>query len=278
MIKTLLERFKEANKIRFFMIKIASWNINSIKARFLHLKNWLEKSSPDILLLQEIKILSDFFPYEEISNLGYNVSVNGQKTYNGVAILSKSSIEDVSTTLPGDETDHQARYIEGVVDNIRVASIYVPNGQEIGSDKYSYKLRFLDRVYKHTKNLLKYEEPLILGGDFNITFSDNDIYDPNLWNEKIMCSTEERSYLRKILYLGLTDAIKSKLTSSDQTPYTWWNYRTKAWSRNEGLRIDHLLLSPQASDVLISSKVDTTPRSWDRPSDHAPVICSLKYN
>ncbi len=255
------------------MIKIATWNINSIRVRLPLLLTWLKETQPDIVLLQETKTTDDQFPKEDIENLNYNIALNGQKTYNGVALLSKYPIEDITSGIPGFE-DEQARYIEAVIKGLRVASIYVPNGSEVGSDKYAYKLRFLQALYAHTKTLLTYDEALILGGDYNIAPTDLDVYDPQEWHEKILCSTPEREGLRSLLHLGLTDSLRE--THRDEKDlYTWWDYRAGAWQNNFGLRIDHLLLSPQAADLLKNTSVDKPIRSVEKASDHAPVVCEL---
>ena len=255
------------------MTTIATWNINSVRSRLPHLIDWLRERTPDVVFLQETKVMDDQFPREEIETLNYNIAVYGQKSYNGVAILSKFPLEDITYGIPGFE-DEQARYIEAVTGGLRVASIYVPNGSEVGSDKYAYKLDFLRHLYDHTQTLLTYDEAMILGGDFNITPTDEDVYDPQEWHEKILCSTEERSALRSIMYLGLTDALREKNQKTKEL-YTWWDYRAGAFQNNFGLRIDHLLLSPQAADLMKSCEVDKKMRAVDKASDHAPVMCEV---
>jgi exodeoxyribonuclease-3 len=250
-----------------------TWNINSIRMRLPLFLSQLKEKEPDIVLLQETKVVDDLFPREEIEDLKYNITMYGQKSYNGVAILSKFPIEDVTCGIPGFEDD-SARYIEAVVNGIRVASVYVPNGMAVGSDKYAYKLSFLQHLYAHTQTLLTYDEAFLLGGDFNIAPSDMDVYDPQEWHEKILCSTPEREGLRSLLYLGLTDALRA-LRPHEKDLYTWWDYRGGAWQNNEGLRIDHLLLSPQAADRLAEAFVDKDVRGLEKSSDHAPVVCQL---
>lgn len=260
-------------------MKIATWNINSIRARMEHLLNWLRETNPDVVLLQETKVTDDQFPSEPIEDLGYNLAFHGQKSYNGVAILSKSPIEDITMGLSGNGDDDQARYIEAVINNVRVASIYVPNGQEVGSEKFLYKLKFLDHLYDHVKHLLTYEEAFVLGGDYNIAFTDQDVYDPERRRERILCSTPEREALRKTLYLGLTDGLRAMHplgTPEGQELYTWWDYRAGSWQNNQGFRIDHLLLSPQAADRLQAANVDRDVRGQDKASDHAPVWCKVQ--
>ncbi|MBT4880606.1 MAG: exodeoxyribonuclease III [Alphaproteobacteria bacterium] len=260
------------------MTKIATWNVNSIRARLPNVEAWVREAQPDVLLLQETKTIEETFPKTTFEDLGYNMAIVGQKSYNGVAILSKSPIEDIRSELPGDPLDVEARYIEVVTGNVRVASVYVPNGQEVGSQKFEYKLRFLDRLYDHMKTLLTYDESLVVGGDYNIAPTDDDVHDPVGWEGKILCSDHERAAFRKILYLGLTDALKEFHVSSgipkDQL-YSWWNYKGRRWDQNEGLRIDHLLVSPQAADRLKDVQVDRLPRGEEKASDHTPVWCSL---
>lgn len=259
--------------MHILMVTITTWNINSIRARLPLFLGWLKEKGPDIVLLQETKATDDQFPREEIENLHYNIATFGQKTYNGVAILSKFPIEDVTQGIPGFEHD-QARYIEAVTNGMRVASVYVPNGMAVGSDKYHYKLEFLKHLYAHTQILLTYEEVFLLGGDFNIAPQDQDVYDPLEWHEKILCSTPERERFRALAYLGLTDALRA-LHPQEQDLYTWWDYQRRAWQNNEGMRLDHFLLSPQAADLLKDSFVDKDVRGLEKASDHAPVSCLL---
>lgn len=256
------------------MTTIASWNINSIRVRLPLFLTWLKERKPDIILLQETKTTDDLFPREAIEDLHYNIALWGQKTYNGVAVLSKFPIEDLRVGLPGFQDD-QARYLEVVTNGMRVASVYVPNGMEVASEKYAYKLEFLKHLYIHTKNLLTFDESFILGGDFNIAPTDKDIYDPKSWHEKILCSTPERERLRSLLYLGLTDALRA-LHPEQEELYTWWDYRANSWQNNCGLRIDHLLFSPQLADFLEDAFVDKEVRGAEKASDHAPVVGVFK--
>ncbi len=255
-------------------MKIATFNVNSIKARLGNVLEWLKAADPDIALLQEIKCTELEFPGLELSGLGYQVALVGQKTYNGVAILAKQRIEIDLTALPGDGSDEHARYIEGRVRDLRVASIYVPNGQNVGSEKYQYKLGFLARLEARIKDLLKAEEPFVLGGDYNIAPFDIDVHDPKAWRGQIMVSPEERSWFRRYLNLGLTDAYR--VYHPDILGFSWWDYRAGAWQRDLGLRIDHLLLSPQAADRLEDAGIDRDPRGKDKASDHTPVWCELQ--
>src|SRR3989338_8152387 len=252
------------------MTTVATWNINSIRSRLPVFLDWLKERAPDVVLLQETKVTDDQFPRDEIETLNYNIALHGQKTYNGVAILSKLPLEDVTRGISVFRDD-QARYIEAVVGGMRVASIYVPNGTAVGSDKYVYKLDFLKHLYAHLQTLLTYDEALILGGDFNIAPSNQDIYDPQEWHEKILCSTAEREKFKALVYLGLTDALRA-LHPQMRELYTWWDYRGGSWQNNFGLRIDHFLLSPQAADHLESASVEKKYRDVEKASDHAPVI------
>jgi len=267
------------------VFKIATWNVNSIKARLPRVLNWLSKFQPDVALLQELKCVDEAFPELEINDAGYNVVTSGQKTYNGVAILSKTPIEIERKTLPGDDKDEQARYIEAIVTPktgsiLRVASIYLPNGnptrEESGKDsgKYLYKLAWMDRLIAHTTELLKTEDAFILGGDYNICQSDDDLYDPASFKDDALCRTESRARFRRLMYLGLTDAFRSFNTAPHL--YSYWDYQRGAWQKDNGLLIDHLLLSPQSADLLKNSGIDKSPRGQEKPSDHTPVWCELE--
>ena len=258
-------------------MKIATFNVNSIKARVDTVLTWFKQAEPDIACLQEIKCDNNAFPRLEFEALGYNCEVHGQKSYNGVALLSKHKIEDVRTGLPGDDSDDHARYIEGVVATkagaVRVASIYVPNGNPPDTEKYPYKLKWLDRLIAHTKELLAYEEPLVLGGDYNIIPEPEDVYEPQAWVNDALFKLETRRKLRQMLNLGLTDAFRACNAQPNQ--YSFWDYQAGAWQKDRGLRIDHLLLSPQAADRLQSCTIDKKVRGWEKPSDHVPVMIEL---
>ncbi|MFQ5957791.1 MAG: exodeoxyribonuclease III [Alphaproteobacteria bacterium] len=255
-------------------MKIATWNVNSIKARLPRVLEWLADAAPDIALLQEIKTIGEDFPGLEIGDLGYNVAVCGQKTYNGVAILAKRPIEDVIAVLPGDDKDSQARYIEGVVGDLRVASIYLPNGNPVDSAKFPYKLSWMERLHERVRDLLAFEEAFVLGGDYNVAPTDDDVYDPDAWADDALCRPESRARFRAMLYLGLTDAYRA--LHADARAYTYWDYQKGRWQRDEGLRIDHLLLSPQAADRLDACDIDRKPRGKERASDHTPVWCEIR--
>jgi exodeoxyribonuclease-3 len=263
------------------MLTIATWNVNSIKSRLEHLVEYLRsEAAPDILLLQELKCQTDAFPYMEVEDAGYNVAVNGQKTYNGVAILSKYPIDEVVKHLPGEEADDHARYIEAVISlpgsAIRVASVYVPNGQSPDSDKFQYKLRFFDRLYAHARELLTYGEVLVIGGDYNVAPAPLDVFDPKALDGTTCYHPLERQKFRALEGLGLTDVFRA--ANDNRQQFSWWDYRAGAWQQNKGMRIDHLLLSPEAADLVIASDVYLDPRTKDKPSDHTPVWCSLRVS
>jgi len=259
------------------MVKIASWNVNSVKARLAHLLDWLGGFAPDIALLQELKCVAENFPALEVEELGYNVAVSGQKTYNGVAILSKTPLEVAETALPGDPDDEQARYLEAVTATdagvLRVASIYLPNGNPVGTEKFAYKLAWMERLVAHARALLRHEEPLILGGDYNVIPSDDDVYSPEAFAGDALMQPDSRGAFRRLLYLGYTDAFRA--LHGESHAYTFWDYQGGAWQKDNGLRIDHLLLSPQAADLLTESGIDRKPRGREKASDHTPVWCAL---
>lgn len=252
-------------------MKIVTWNVNSVRARLPHVENFLKDHQPDVLLLQELKCEEHAFPLS-LGDFGYNYAVYGQKTYNGVAILSKHPIEDVQKGIPNFE-DVPARYIEAFTGGIRVASVYVPNGQTVTSAAYGYKLNFLEALYNHAKQLLNLDEKIIIGGDYNIAPTDADMYDPVGWKDEVLCTTAEREAFRKILYAGYTDALAQNQTVM---PFTWWDYRKGSFAKDSGLRIDHLLLSPQALDFMQKTKVYRDFRGFEKASDHAPVEVCLK--
>jgi exodeoxyribonuclease-3 len=256
----------------------ATWNINSIRPRMEHLADWLRHRQPDVVMLQETKVLNDAFPREMIEDAGYNLAIHGQKTFNGVAILSRGPLEDITTSLPGEPEDEQARYIEAVTtlngQVYRVSSVYVPNGQEVGSDKFAYKLRFLGRLCAHAEKVLPLGEPWIMGGDYNVAPEPIDVYDPKVLDGTVCFHPSERAGFRTLLYAGMRNAVRC--IHEEEGIYSWWDYRERAWDRNHGLNIDHLLLSPAAADRLVDAGVDREERAKDKPSDHAPVWCGLE--
>ena len=257
-------------------MRIATWNVNSLKARLEKVSGWLERTRPDVLLLQETKVVDDAFPRLEIEDLGYNVAAHGQKTYNGVAILSRFPLEDVSRGLDGDDADDHARYIEAVVGGatpVRVASIYLPNGNPIGTPKFTYKLSWMERLRARLTALLEHEEICVFGGDYNVCPTDDDVWSPAAFADDALCQPESRHHFRALLYLGLTDALRAR--HPEPGVYTYWDYQGGAWPKDHGLRIDHLLLSPQAADRLGAAEVDRRPRGKNRASDHTPVWCEI---
>lgn len=258
-------------------LRIATWNINGIKARIDRILDWLAESKPDIVCLQEIKSVSENFPASVFEDLNYNVAVHGQKSFNGVAILSKLPFDEVNTGLPGDKDDEQARYLEAVVslDNsaLRVASIYLPNGNPVDSDKFPYKLAWMDRLTAHARQLLENEEQVVLAGDYNIIPANRDTHDPEAWWGDALFRQESAEKFRQLTNLGLTDAFRA--CNDDSEEYTFWDFQRGAWQRDHGIRIDHLLLSPQAADHLVTCNIDKHTRGWERPSDHVPIWIEL---
>ena len=255
------------------MTTIATWNVNSIRARLPRVIEWLKEAGPDIVLVQEIKATDETFPRLEIEDLGYNVAIKGQKNFNGVAIFAKRPIEDVITELPGDPSDEQARYIEAFVGDLRVASIYLPNGNPAPGEKYDYKLAWMERLYEHTQALIGQEEAIVLGGDYNVCPTDDDVYDPENWQDDALCRPESRRLFRSIIHLGYTEAFRA--LNREVGAYSFWDYQGGAWQKDNGLRIDHLLLSPLAADRLTASGIDRKPRGKPKASDHTPVWCEL---
>jgi exodeoxyribonuclease-3 len=255
---------------------IATWNVNSVRQRTAHLLRYLREVKPDVLCLQELKCVSEAFAYLEVEAEGYNAAVHAQKGFNGVAILAKAPIE-VEKGLPGDPEDEQARYIEAVIPDgagiVRVASIYLPNGNPPQSEKYPYKLSFMDRLIAHAKYLLGLEEVFVLAGDYNVIPEPRDCFDPAAWAGDALFLPQTRARYRSLLNLGLTDALRA--TSDDSGLYTFWDYQAGAWQRNKGIRIDHILLSPRAADRLNEAAIDKERRGEDKPSDHVPVRIKL---
>jgi len=253
-------------------MKIASWNVNSIKARLPRLIDYLNASSVDVLCLQELKTVDETFPREEIEALGYHVETHGQKTYNGVAILSKQPMENVLRRLPGDDSDEQARYIEATINNVRIASIYLPNGNPVETEKFPYKLGWMDRLICQAEKLLDTETPIVLAGDYNVIPQDEDCYDAKAWEGDALTQPQSRLRFRQLLNMGYSDAYRS---FTPHVNYTYWDYQRGAWQKDNGIRIDHLLLSPQAADTLTEVGIDKEPRGQERPSDHTPIWINL---
>jgi exodeoxyribonuclease-3 len=256
-------------------MKIATYNVNSIKARLANVLVWLKEFAPDVVLLQEIKCVDDAFPRLEIEDAGYNVATHGQKTYNGVAILSKAPIEDVHRGLPGDAADEQARYIEATVGGtVRVASIYLPNGNPLGTEKFAYKLKWMERLRARIAASLPDGDITIWGGDYNVIPTDSDVWDPRAMKDDALMQPESRARFRSIQHLGLTDALRT--FNAAPHVYSFWDYQAGAWQKDHGMLIDHLLLSPQAADRLVASGIDKKPRGKEKASDHTPVWCEIK--
>ncbi|MEW6017429.1 MAG: exodeoxyribonuclease III [Pseudomonadota bacterium] len=257
-------------------MRLATWNVNSVNARLETVLRWFELAQPDVACLQEIKCVDEKFPAEAFERLGYNVAVHGQKTYNGVALVSKSPLEDIRRGLPGDDSDDQARYIEAVVSGpspVRVASIYLPNGNPVASEKFGYKLAWMDRLHRHAEALLAFEEPLALMGDYNVIPEPRDAENPDKWLDDALFQPQSRAAFRALKWLGLTEAY----LQADGAPgaYTFWDYQAGAWQRNHGIRIDHALLSPQAADRLQKAEIHRDVRAWEKPSDHVPLVIEL---
>jgi exodeoxyribonuclease-3 len=253
-------------------MKIATWNVNSLKVRLPHVLDWLAASDVDILCLQETKTTDENFPVAELSAAGYQVVYSGQKTYNGVAIISKLPATDIVTDIPG-LNDPQRRILCATIGGIRVLDLYVVNGQEVGSEKYAHKLYWLEKVAAFINDQLQRHERFVVVGDFNIAPEDRDVHDPKAWHERILCSTPERQALQQIIELGLADTFR--LFDQPENSYSWWDYRAAAFRRNMGLRIDLILASQSLSGACSACVIDTEPRSLERPSDHAPVIAEF---
>jgi exodeoxyribonuclease-3 len=257
-------------------MKIATWNVNSVNARLETVLRWFEAAQPDVACLQEIKCVDEKFPAEPFERLGYNVAVHGQKSYNGVALLSKTPLEDVRRGLPDGDGDDHARYIEAVVSGrqpVRVASIYLPNGNPIPTEKFAYKLDWMGRLNAHARELLALEEPFVLTGDFNVIPEPRDAEFPNNWLGDALFQPESRAAFRALKNLGLTEAYLQ--ADGALGAYTFWDYQAGAWQRNNGIRIDHALLSPQAADRLAGVSIHRDVRAWDKPSDHVPLVVEL---
>jgi exodeoxyribonuclease III len=258
-------------------MRIATWNVNSVKQRLEHLMKFLDEARPDVLCLQEIKCLDEAFPLLEVEARGYNVAVHGQKGFNGVAIISKHPLEDVRRGLPGDADDTQARYIEAVVpfggSVVRVGSIYLPNGNPIGTAKFTYKLAWMDRLNAYAKARLNDEEPLVLCGDYNVIPEPRDAKNPEVWVDDALFQPETRARYRALLNLGFSDAVRA--CHDDGGHFTFWDYQAGAFQKNNGIRIDHVVLSPQATDRLQAVSIHKGMRALDKPSDHVPVSIEL---
>ena len=263
-------------------MRIATWNVNSVRARLPRVLDWLERAKPDIVALQEIKCLDDQFPWEPIQDAGYNCAVHGQKTYNGVAILARRRIEDVVRGFDGDGEGvdgvdeggaNEARVISATVEDVCLVNAYVINGMEVGHPRWHDKLAFLANLKDFVSRRFDMGEKVVVLGDFNVTFDDLDVHDPDLWREKILCSTPERAALRDLCSAGLADAFRKFHPEGGH--YTWWDFRTRGFQRKAGLRIDHILMSPAALSACTAVEIDLAARDGDKPSDHAPVVATL---
>lgn len=253
-------------------MKIASWNVNSLRVRLPQVLEWLDQNPVDVLALQETKMQDADFPQEEIETAGYQVVFSGQKTYNGVAILAKSEITDLITEVKN-LADPQRRILMATVGGVRIVNLYVVNGSEVGSEKFAYKLDWLEKVTTHIEQEVKKHKKVVVLGDFNIAPEDRDVHDPEMWAGKILCSNEERGKLNKLLELGFADTFR--LFDQEEKVFSWWDYRGGGFRRNHGLRIDLILASEALGKQCKSSIIDKTPRSWERPSDHAPVVADF---
>ena len=258
-------------------MKIATWNVNSVRKRTANLVSWLQRAKPDVVVLQELKAQEPQFPRLEVEAAGYKIEMVGQKAFNGVAMLSLHPVEITARALPDAVDDEPARYIEGKVQTpkgpLTVGGIYLPNGNPIGTEKFSYKIDWMKRLAKRTRMLLAQEEMFVLGGDYNVIPTDADVYSPAAFADDALCQPQSRAALRTLLNLGLTDAVRA--FHIDGAQYTYWDYQAGAWQKDNGLRIDHLLLSPQAADRLTSVGIDRAERGKVEPSDHVPVWCEL---
>jgi len=256
-------------------MKIATWNVNSMNVREPHVVEWLQNHEPDVLVLQEIKQVTEKFPSEALLELGYHSIASGQKTYNGVATISKTPAEDPVFDFP-DLEDPQRRILASTVGDVRVVDLYIPNGSEVGSEKYAYKLNWLKSLHNFLKAEMEQHENVVVLGDFNIAPADADVHDPEKWGEAILCSPPERQALGELIDLGFTDVFR-KFDHPEKT-FSWWDYRAAGFRRNAGLRIDLILTSDAMTERCTASYVDKEPRAWERPSDHAPVIAEFDFD
>lgn len=252
-------------------MKIASWNVNSIKVRKDQVLKWLDSETPDILVLQELKGME--FPDDVFNNAGYKTAAVPQKGRNGVAALCRENIDVHATALPGDESDEQARFIDFSSGGMRVIGIYAPNGNPVDTEKYDYKLAWMDRLYDYLQKLVANETEFVITGDFNVIPEAKDCYDPKTWENDALFRLETRQKYRALLNLGLTDAFRIHDQRAEQ--YTFWDYQRGAWQKNHGIRIDHFLMSAKVVDRLNACQIDATPRSWEQPSDHTPISITI---
>lgn len=253
-------------------MKIVTWNVNSINTRLEHVKRYLRESGPDVLMLQELK--TENFPAQDFENLAYHSRAVGQKAYNGVAILSKHDINVIAQRLPGEDSDEQARYIEVEINNLRLINIYAPNGNPVPGEKYDYKLRWMKRLTQRLRDYVANDQSFVIGGDFNIIPEEKDCRDPKAWKDDALFLPDSRKALRTLENLGLYDAFRIFDTRARQ--FTFWDYQAGAWQKDNGIRIDHFLLSPALTDRMESCVINRDPRGWEKPSDHTPVELTLQ--
>ena len=254
-------------------MRIATWNVNSLAVRLPHLLDWLKTQSPDVICLQETKLVDEKFPHEALAEAGYQLHWFGQRTYNGVALLSKTPAIDVVKNIPG-HVDEQARVITGTVGDIRIIGAYIPNGQAVGSEKFAYKMGWLHALRNWIATELQRYPKLVLVGDFNIAPEDRDVYDPVAWSGQVLCSPEERAHFKGLVELGLHDSFR--LFEQPPKSWSWWDYRMLAFRKNQGLRIDHVMVSDALKPLVTACTIDKAPRKLERPSDHAPVFVDLR--
>ena len=253
-------------------MKIATWNVNSLRVRLPHVLDWLSTAKPDLLGIQETKTPDENFPVDEIKEAGYNVIFSGQKTYNGVTVISKEKAEDIVTDIPGLD-DPQRRVLGATYGSLRFLNLYIPNGSEVGSEKYTYKLDWLDKMIAYVEKQLKEHEQFIMVGDFNIAPEDIDVHDPEEWIGSVLVSDEERKRFQQLIQLGLHDSFR--LFDQEEKLFSWWDYRAAGFRRNRGMRIDHILVSDALKDKCTASYIDKEPRKLERPSDHTPVVLEI---
>ena len=253
-------------------MKIASWNVNGIRARIEHVTAWVESNQPDVLALQETKVMDDMFPHDAFTSLGYEASIFGQKSYNGVALLSKKPPKECKRGIDG-FVDEQTRVISGIYEGITVIDVYIPNGQSVGSEKFEYKMKWLKGLHHYLAALIQTNEKIIILGDFNIAPQEQDVHDPEVWKGKVLCSDEERAWLKKIEQLGFIDSFR--LFDQEEGLFSWWDYRAAAYRRKMGMRIDLILISKALKNNCIGGYIDEAPRALERPSDHTPVLIEL---
>ncbi|MBT6073421.1 MAG: exodeoxyribonuclease III [Gammaproteobacteria bacterium] len=253
-------------------MKIASWNVNGIRARIEHITAWIKSNQPDVLALQETKVMDDMFPFEAFTSLGYEAMIYGQKSYNGVALLSKKPPKECTKGID-DFIDEQTRVISGIYEGVKIIDVYIPNGQSVGSEKFEYKMRWLKNLHRYLEASIKINERIVILGDFNIAPQDIDVHDPIVWKDKVLCSDEEREWLSKIENIGFIDSFR--LFDQEEGLFSWWDYRMASYRRKMGMRIDLILVSEALRKNCIKSYIDEAPRALERPSDHTPVLVEL---